>query len=556
MTDTFGRYELLGRLGAGGMAEVFVARCGDVRGMQSLIAIKRILPHLADDEAFVALFRREAQISLRLRHRAIARVFEVGLVGTAWFLAMELVPGESLSHLLRAERDHGTPVDPRLVAWVGAEIALALHHAHGLMDGASPLEVIHRDVSPQNLLLAFDGAPKLIDFGVARCVRLSDATRTGTVRGKLSYSSPEQLRATRLDGRSDLFSLAVVLHEWLNGTSLFTRDSEAATIQAILEAPVRPSSSSPQLGAVLARALERSPDKRYADGEAMADALLDAVGGRPASPERLLAAHLAARFPERKKRWEALIGGGEVNLANVEVVMQSRSETVRSAPTTRSLSLAAVTASTRLLLSGDRRSRKAGRTRRQTLGAAAGMVGLAGLLVGALIRHPAHSGEGSPGSTPGSPAKVVTSSPLDEKVRAARNPRDATEVAGSNTPLASAARANRGDTLSPVALLPTRADRRARDPVTPPADGSSPGDSAPAASIQAGRGGDNADGAPGTRASRRRRPRHTVFPEGRTVATPSSSRSGLAQSASPARSHVEAGRAVVKELEPSPYAKP
>jgi serine/threonine protein kinase len=529
MTDAFGRYELLGRLGAGGMAEVFVARCGDVQGMQSLLAVKRILPHLADDEAFVALFRREAQISLRLRHRAIARVFEVGLAGTAWFLAMELVPGESLAHLLRAEKDHGTPVDPRLVAWVGAEIASALHHAHGLMDGASPLEVIHRDVSPQNLLLGFDGAPKLIDFGVARCVRLSDATRTGTVRGKLSYASPEQLGARALDGRSDLFSLAVVLHEWLNGSPLFTRDSEAATIQAVLEAPVPRSSTAPRLGAVLARALERSPEMRYADGEAMADALLEAVGGRPASPERLLAAHLAARFPERKTRWEAIIAGGEINLANVEVVVQSRSRTVRSAPTTSSLTLPSVSAPTKPL--GDRRTRAAGRVRWQTLGAFAGMVGLGGLLVGALTRHPGHSGAG---------------------VR--------TAVAGSPTPLASAGRAELGNTTSTGILLPTRAEGGARDPGAPLGDPSLPGDRAPAPIIQVGRSrsrtSENADDAPGKHASRRRRPRHTVLPEGRTVVIPSSSRSAPPRAAVPSRSHVEAGRAVVNELEPSPYAKP
>ena len=238
--DTFGRYELLGRLGAGGMAEVFVARCGELAGMQSLLAVKRILPHLAEDEGFVALFRREAQISLRLRHRAIARVLEVGRVDASWFLAMELVAGESLSHLLRAEKEKGHAVDPRLVAWVGAEIALALHHAHALPDGTSVLEVIHRDVSPQNLLLGFDGAVKLIDFGVARCARLSDATRTGTVRGKLAYGSPEQLAARPLDGRSDLFSLAVVLHEWLAGEPLFKRDSDAATIQAVQTAPIPP----------------------------------------------------------------------------------------------------------------------------------------------------------------------------------------------------------------------------------------------------------------------------------------------------------------------------
>jgi hypothetical protein len=382
-------------------------------------------------------------------------------------------------------------------------------------------------------------------------VRLSDATRTRTVRGKLSYSSPEQLGARTLDGRSDLFSLAVVLHEWLNGTPLFKRDSEAATIQAVLEAPVRPSSTAPRLSAVLARALERSPDRRYADGEAMADALLEAVGGRPASPERLLAAHLAARFPERKKRWESIIAGGEINLANVEVAMQSRSETVRSTPTTSSLTLPSAAASTRQLLSGDKRSRTAGRTRRQSLGAFAGMVGLGGLLVGALTRQPAHSGEAPRVSRPGSPAKAATSAPLDSTAGAARVPGDGREVAGLPTPLASAstARAQRGNTTSTVNLLATRAERRSRAPSSPPGGGSSPGDGAPAAPIQTGRSGENADGAPGKRASRRRRPGHAVFPEGRTVATPSSSRS-------PSRSHVEAGRAVVKELEPSPYAKP
>ncbi|HEX3693859.1 MAG TPA: serine/threonine-protein kinase [Polyangia bacterium] len=332
--DTLGRYQLLGRLGAGGMAEVFVARVGELPGMQSLVAVKRILPHLADDEAFVALFRREAQISLRLRHRAIARVLEVGRAGTSWFLAMELVAGESLAHLLRAEREQGIAVDPQLVAWVGAEIASALHHAHALTDGASALEVIHRDVSPQNLLLSFDGAAKLIDFGVARCVRLSEATRTVVMRGKLAYASPEQQSAGRLDGRSDLFSLAVVLHEWLAGAPLFGRDSDAATIQAMQTAPIPPLPRTPRLSTVLARALDREPARRYPDGESFADALLAAIDGRPASPERLVAAHLGALFPDRKLRWQAITVAREGDAAALELAKPSHGGTVRgtSAP--------------------------------------------------------------------------------------------------------------------------------------------------------------------------------------------------------------------------------
>ncbi len=310
--QALGRYQLLGRLGVGGMAEVFVARCGELDGMQSLVALKRILPHLAEDERFVSLFRREAMISLRLRHRAIARVVEVGCADGAWFLAMELVPGESLAHLLLSERERGVAADPRVVAWVGAEIASALHHAHTLSEAGAPLPVIHRDVSPQNLLLGFDGAAKLIDFGVARCAQLSDATRSGTVRGKLAYASPEQLGARPLDGRSDLFSLAIVLHEWLAGRPLFACDNDAATLQSVLAAEIPPLPRAPRLGLVLARALARLPERRYPDGEAFAEALLDAVGGRPPVPERLVAAHLHAVFPDRESRWQAIVTGRAV----------------------------------------------------------------------------------------------------------------------------------------------------------------------------------------------------------------------------------------------------
>jgi serine/threonine protein kinase len=277
--------------------------------MQSLVAVKRILPHLAEDDRFVSLFRREAMISLRLRHRAIARVVEVGCAEGSWFLAMELVPGESLAHLLLAERERGVAPDARVVAWVGAEIASALHCAHTLHEAGTPLPVIHRDVSPQNLLLGFDGAAKLIDFGVARCAQLSDATRSGTVRGKLAYASPEQLGARPLDGRSDLFSLAVVLHEWLAGRPLFACDNDAATLQSVLAAEIPPLPRAPRLGLVLARALARLPERRYPDGDALAEALLDAVGGRPPSPERLVAAHLHALFPDREARWQAIVTG-------------------------------------------------------------------------------------------------------------------------------------------------------------------------------------------------------------------------------------------------------
>ena len=385
LSQWLGRYQLLGRLGAGGMAEVFVARAGELPGMQSLVAIKRILPHLAEDEAFVALFRREAQISLRLRHRAIARVVEVGRAASAWFLAMELVPGESLAHLLRAERERGVAVDPRAVAWVGAEIASALHHAHTLTDNGAALPVIHRDVSPQNILLGFDGTAKLIDFGVARCAHLSDATRTGTVRGKLAYASPEQLGARPLDGRSDLFSLAVVLHEWLAGAPLFACDNDAATVQAVQAAEIPPLPRAPRLGAVLARALARDPAQRFPDGEALADALLDAAGDRrPSLSERLVAAHVRALFPDREVRWQAIIAGRPLETAGGpgagETVGSGSALTVSAGSAT--MPSASVSASVSASASLGGTTRAGLRRRRRMAVSLAAAVGFASLIVG------------------------------------------------------------------------------------------------------------------------------------------------------------------------------
>jgi serine/threonine-protein kinase len=444
--EVFGRYELVGRLGTGGMAEVFVARCGDLPGMQSLVALKRILPHLAEDEAFVSLFRREAQISLRLRHRAIARVFEVGRVDGAWFLAMELVAGESLAHVLRAERERSVRVDPRIVAWVGAEIALALHHAHALSDGESSFEVVHRDISPPNVLLGFDGAAKLIDFGVARCARLSDATRAGTVRGKLAYASPEQLESRPIDGRSDLFSLAAVLHEWVAGAPLFERESDAATVNAVLALAVPPLPRAPRLREVLARALSRDPAGRFTTGEALAAALLDAVGGAPGAPDRMVADHLAELFPDRKRRWQAITAA--LDLRADADLSSARAGSGGTAPGTPAAAPGLAREETG---AGGRRRGQ----RRLKIAAAATLVG-AGLLVGWTRHDRADASRlaratAAPAAAPLPAARVETT--------AAAEP-----VRGAGTEMASPPPA----TDAPVA---TRLHRRARHQTAHPAAG-------------------------------------------------------------------------------------
>jgi serine/threonine protein kinase len=485
------------------MAEVFVARCGELPGMQSLLAVKRILPHLADDERFIALFRREAQISLRLRHRAIAQVIEVGRDGPSWFLAMELVAGESLAHLLRAEREQGGGVDPRLVAWVGAEIASALHHAHALTDGKAAMPVIHRDVSPQNLLMGFDGTVKLIDFGVARCVRFSDATRTGTVRGKLAYASPEQLGARSLDGRSDLFSLAIVLHEWLAGALLFERDSDAATVQAVQTAPIPPLPRVPALGAVLARALERSPERRYPDGESLAEALLEAVGGRPAAPERLVADHLAALFPDRKLRWQAITAGRDVDHASLELA-RTRGGTERGTPVSSLAVMEGLSAglsdgfSERIAdsssqapsVNGPDRPGPAGRVarapvlaarvRRRWAPALVATAALAGVLV-TWMRHDRSSGPMAAASSRTAASMAPSASPVmvtpPPAVTPERTAPPAAPVSAVAVAVAAAdlprARAEKKSRRPPVRI--NRGDRRARAALTPPRERNSDG---------------------------------------------------------------------------------
>jgi serine/threonine-protein kinase len=496
--QALGRYQLLGRLGAGGMAEVFVARCGELDGMQSLVAVKRILPHLAEDERFVSLFRREAMISLRLRHRAIARVVEVGCADAAWFLAMELVPGESLAHLLLAERERGIAADPRVVAWVGAEIASALHCAHTLSEAGTPLPVIHRDVSPQNLLLGFDGAAKLIDFGVARCAQLSDATRSGTVRGKLAYASPEQLGARPLDGRSDLFSLAVVLHEWLAGRPLFACDNDAATLQSVLAAEIPPLPRAPRLGLVLARALARLPERRYPDGEAFAEALLDAVGGRPPSPERLVAAHLHALFPDREARWQAIVTGRPVDELRDGARVGGGTERSGSVLDGSDHRLGQTTGSTRLR-----------RRRRRAAGVAlATCAGFVALMVGWVHRTPLSTAR---------PVPVISerSDPLSRPRERARERADL-------------ARADRTP-----ADLASSDNSRSRDPLTltlSPADGGE-------GMERSGREGMERSRGEGTVS-----PLHAAKPEVRR---------GVVHHHPPPA----ARRAVVDELEPSPYAR-
>jgi eukaryotic-like serine/threonine-protein kinase len=274
-----GRYQIIGRLATGGMAEVYLALSGDLPGFRTLVVVKRILPHLASNAQFIRMFLDEARLAALLDHPNIVRIVEVGHDGEDYFLVMELVQGKPLSAVLRkAAREHRPP-SPALTAYLISQAASGLAYAHTLTDGEGrPLGVVHRDVSPQNVLISFEGAVKMIDFGVARAFGRVAHTSPGGLKGKIDYMSPEQASAEEVDHRADVFALGVVLWEALTGRRLFRRETELATMRAIVDDPIpHPSEMAPtipiELDQIVMRALRKRKDARYATANEMAVAL-------------------------------------------------------------------------------------------------------------------------------------------------------------------------------------------------------------------------------------------------------------------------------------------
>jgi eukaryotic-like serine/threonine-protein kinase len=267
----FGRYRLLDRLGAGGMAEVFRAVLDGPQGFARTVVCKRILPNLAHDEGFLRLFLDEARISALLHHPAIVQVFDFGALDGTYFLAMELIDGWTLGRLMQLCQQRLTAVPVADVAYAMSELCGALAYAHGLCDDSGrPLEIVHRDVSPSNIMVTKQGGVKLLDFGIARAAEhvRDERTRVGTRKGKLSYMSPEQTSAAKVDRRSDIFSLGIVFYEWLTMRRLYKREGDVETVRAIREDAVVPPSVHhvgipPELDAVVMRMLARDPRDRY-----------------------------------------------------------------------------------------------------------------------------------------------------------------------------------------------------------------------------------------------------------------------------------------------------
>ena len=295
---------MLGVLGTGGMSEIFLGREPSGR----LVVIKRILPHLARQPNFVSMFLDEARIGSLIHHPNVVEVYELGQVGLDLFMVMEYLEGENGSSLLRRLVARNDRLSYALAAYIVARACRGMEAAHTQCDEAGkPLALVHRDISPPNVFLTYDGQVKVLDFGIAMAAQRLAQTATGELKGKFQYMSPEQCRGEPLDERSDVFSLGILLWELSTQRQLFSRPNELLVLKAVCEDPIpspsRNASDYPEfLESMCNKALERDKSRRYATAAAMADELEAAVGmlmPPGADPAKALAEELERLFDDR-----------------------------------------------------------------------------------------------------------------------------------------------------------------------------------------------------------------------------------------------------------------
>ena len=298
----YGQYALLERVAVGGMAEVFRAKRKGVEGFEKVVAVKRILPHLSSNKDFVDMFIAEAKMVASLSHPGIAQMFDLGKIGDSYYIAMEFVEGRDLRTVLTHARDRDRVMGVDLAALIAAKVGAALEYAHRHRDeNGKELHIVHRDVSPQNILVSRDGEVKLVDFGIARAATKASHTDSGSLRGKIHYMSPEQAWGKPLDNRSDIFSLGSVFFEMLTGHSLVSGNSQMSILERVRKAEfIAPSSLNPsvpiELEAVVTRALQKDPVERYQNASEMLLDLDTYLRRRPAVGPAELAAFVRDLF--------------------------------------------------------------------------------------------------------------------------------------------------------------------------------------------------------------------------------------------------------------------
>ena len=278
MAEKFGRYSLIDKIGVGGMAEVFLARHTGVEGFEKEIVIKRIRSHLSESPEFVNMFLGEAKLAAQLNHPSIVQIYDLGKIKDSFFIAMEYIPGRDMSSVIPKSKLTGIPFPLEYAFKIAGHVCEALYYAHTKADQmGSPLNIVHRDVSPENIRVAWTGTVKILDFGIAKAATQIHETKAGQIKGKVSCMSPEQVLGKTVDRRSDIFSLGVVLYEWLSGFKLFSGDNDLAIMNNIIEGKIYPPSYfrdniPDEAETILMKALEKNPKDRY---QSAADMQLD-----------------------------------------------------------------------------------------------------------------------------------------------------------------------------------------------------------------------------------------------------------------------------------------
>jgi len=310
--DKLGPYEVIRQIAIGGMAELYLARTAALEGFERLVCVKRILPQYAHNPSFVAMFLNEAKLAAALHHPNIAQVYDIGQDGGEPFFAMEYVHGDDLGRVTVTARENGVPISLDCALTLVAGLCAGLHHAHekATPDGR-PLGVVHRDVSPTNVLVSYDGAIKLVDFGIARVTGQPSSTSTGGIKGKISYMSPEQCRGNvPLDRRSDVFSVGTILYELTTGQLPFNSETEYGLLDQIVNRDAEPPSRRVPnyplgLEAIVMRALSRNVDRRFFTALELQNQLEDFADDHRLRVSPLVLARLMSTlFPTRLEEWD------------------------------------------------------------------------------------------------------------------------------------------------------------------------------------------------------------------------------------------------------------
>ena len=267
----FDKYILVEKIASGGMAEIHLAYKEGLDGFEKYLVIKKVLPNLASQKSFVSMFLNEAKLAAQLNHPNIVQIYELGKAKDVHFIAMEFVHGRDMRQVFPRTVARGIPFPMEYALKIVSDVCEGLHYAHTKTDSfGRPLNIVHRDITPENILVSFEGSVKITDFGIAKAATQIEHTKAGEIKGKLSYMSPEQCGGENLDPRSDIFTLGTILYEWLTGYKLFSGDNEAAIIRSILESKIYPPSFfkddiPSDVEKIVMKCIEPDPSNRYSD---------------------------------------------------------------------------------------------------------------------------------------------------------------------------------------------------------------------------------------------------------------------------------------------------